>query len=130
MKAHDIPFGILERRDPAHVFSDFHLRQDDHATRLLHLLARCVDGEDRDVVHERLTWIFTPHQSPIDAGLSFGPGLNEVIIHFPGIRDFPTQGLLVEFLGAFHIVCWNLEMNDAVWHRCQQDIKPCQPTAA
>src|SRR6266511_272639 len=108
--------GFLRGINPDHALSNFCFWQGHNTARFLYLFDGGIDGIHRDIVHERLPWILAWHQSTIDAVLAFFLGLDQKIIHLPGVADFPAKGLLVKFLGAFDVVCWYLKMNDCVWH--------------
>ena len=117
MKAHDVAFGIFERRDPTHARPNFCFRQHHRAACFFHFLAGGIDRIHRQVIHERLAWILALHQSAINALLTLVLGLNQKIIHLPRVADLPSKRFLVKLLGAQYIVGGDFEMNNRIRHR-------------
>lgn len=119
VESHEVAFGVLERRDPAHVGTDFLFWQRHRAPVGLDFLQKRVDRVHGHVVHERLSGHHAFHQAAVDAtGLVLGghpPVFGRALGHGK-LFDFPAKRFLIKRLRAANVVGRNLKMNNRIGH--------------
>src|SRR5206468_6477708 len=119
----------------AHV-SNWLLLLDHLATQLLNVLQRCLDVGNIDRDDSVLDLVVALGHSTVDGSRLLGhPGLvvsgrgdYPMVFHSRVLADIPSEGLLVEALGAFYVVGRYLEVyNPTVVHvflTCEGGAKP------